>query len=378
MIQPSDLQYAAIKAIAEWWRGGRSTPQVFYLAGFAGSGKTTVVDLVLAELRRYGARRVRTGAYTGKAANVLRKKGAPDPSTIHSMIYALDEETPDGEPKFILAVDGPASEADLILLDECSMVDAEMAADVMSFGKKILVMGDPGQLPPVGGHGFFTNREPDFFLHEVHRQAEGSPILHLATLARTGKPIACRDYGDGVKVLPLNRDTQHEVYRQDAQALCGKHTVRWTYTQRIRRIRGFEGPVPLEGETVINCKNDKERGLFNGGMGVMLADARDRKDGYLWVDVQMEDRRHPLEGAKAHPWLLEQHFAGATQRPRVHKDELELDWGYVLTCHKAQGSEWPNVVVVDDSGAFRDNRFRWLYTAITRASEGLTLLRRVG
>jgi exodeoxyribonuclease-5 len=54
----------------------------------------------------------------------------------------------------------------------------------------------------------------------------------------------------------------------------------------------------------------------------------------------------------------------------------EFDWGYVITCHKAQGSSWEHVTIVDDSGSFRENRQKWLYTALTRAETGLTLLTR--
>lgn len=117
------------------------------------------------------------------------------------MIYIPSEQ--DGQTHFELAEGGSASSADLIVLDEVSMVNQQIAEDLRSFGKKILVMGDPGQLPPVAGAGAFTNREPDAFLAEIHRQAADSPIIRLATAARLGKPIRVGDYGDGVQVLPL-------------------------------------------------------------------------------------------------------------------------------------------------------------------------------
>src|SRR5882724_7414266 len=186
---PSAAQAAAVRSIVDWYprakRMALPTDQEFYLAGFAGTGKSTTANVAIGELRTHckvGV--VRTGAFTGKAAHVLRKKGVHNAQTIHSMIYRLDEDPETGELRFRLAIDGPASEADLIVLDECSMVGEQMARDLRSFRKPILVMGDPGQLPPVNGAGAFTNRTPDVFLTEIHRQAAESAILRIATLAR--------------------------------------------------------------------------------------------------------------------------------------------------------------------------------------------------
>ena len=70
------------------------------------------------------------------------------------------------------------------MIDECSMVDEELGRDLLSFGKPILVLGDPAQLPPVKGGGFFTETAPDVMLTEIHRQAEGSAIIRASRAAR--------------------------------------------------------------------------------------------------------------------------------------------------------------------------------------------------
>ena len=101
-------------------------------------------------------------------------------------------------PTFVLNSEGPVRDADLIVLDEVSMVNETMAADLMSFGKPILVLGDPGQLPPIKGEGAFTQAVPDVMLTEIHRQAEGSAIIRLATMAREGKFIPFGTYSDSV------------------------------------------------------------------------------------------------------------------------------------------------------------------------------------
>jgi exodeoxyribonuclease-5 len=378
-VTPTDEQAKAIKQIVEWY--GEQGRQEFYLAGYAGVGKSTIVALAIEEIkRRYRVKQVRTGAYTGKAASVLRRKGNESAQTIHSLIYRPKVNKETGEVSFVLSEDSDAADADLIVLDECSMIDDRMADDLRSFGKKILVMGDPGQLPPVNGQGAFTRNEPDVFLHQIHRQAADSPILELATLARTGGRMPLGYSMDGVEVLALTKGSQERVYAETTQPICGLNRVRWTYTQRIRTRRGYEGNRPLPGERLICCKNNRKVGIFNGGLGdlVSIGDTEARGHPAYSVSVRMEDLSGQADDLLTDPYLFANHFTqGQSQRIEGSKPMLnEFDWGYILTCHKAQGSSWDHVTVVDDSIAFRENRMKWLYTAITRAESGLTLLMR--
>ncbi|MCE9567455.1 MAG: ATP-dependent RecD-like DNA helicase [Planctomycetes bacterium] len=378
-ITPTDEQAKAITAVVEWY--GEKGRNEFYLAGYAGVGKSTIAKLAIEEItERYGIKNVRTGAYTGKAASVLRKKGNDGAQTIHSLIYLPKVDKKTGELTFILSEESAAASADLIVLDECSMIDDRMAEDLRSFGKKILVMGDPGQLPPVNGQGAFTRSAPDVFLHEIHRQAADSPILELATMARKGERLPLGYTKAGVEVLALTKPSQESVYRQDTQPICGLNRVRWTYTQRIRSRLGHHGTRPLPGERLICCKNNHKEGIFNGGMGTLatITDAQGRgRDAYS-LDVRMEDLGRQVDDLLTDPYLFENHFSqGKTEKVPGAKPALnEFDWGYIITCHKAQGSSWDHVTVVDDSVAFRENRDKWLYTAITRAESGLTLLLR--
>src|SRR6195952_4505950 len=128
---------------------------------------------------------VKFAAFTGKAALVMRNKGCDNASTIHSLIYRARESGVE-QPSFELWDDAPASKAKLIVIDECSMVDAELGRDLMSFECPLLVLGDPAQLPPIQGGGFFTESEPDVMLTEVHRQAEDNPIIRLSMDIRAG------------------------------------------------------------------------------------------------------------------------------------------------------------------------------------------------
>ena len=377
-ISPSAEQSAAIKAIVKWYG---SKQQEFYLAGYAGVGKSTIAKLAIEELKnKYDISKVRTAAYTGKAASVLRRKGVEKAQTIHSLIYAPTQDEKTGAVTFALSDESDAAKADLIVLDECSMVGEEMAKDLRSFGKKILIMGDPGQLPPVKGQGAFTSRVPDVFLREIHRQHAESPILHLATLARQGERLPTHYENGRVKVLPLTKESQQLVYREDTQLICGLNRVRWTYTQRIRALRRFEGRRPNVGERVICCKNNRKEGLFNGAMGTLNDLKSDYKGSHgAWeIDVKLDDHFEPKTGLTVDPFHFDNHFmsgdAKRLEAPGMRFDEF--DWAYAITCHKAQGSSWDHVTIIDDSGSFKENRNLWLYTAISRAENGLTLLLR--
>lgn len=386
-ITPSDVQWKAVQEIVAWWKGGPSTPQVFYLAGYAGTGKSTILKLVLQELARWGMRSHCLMTFTGKAASVLRRKGSDEAMTAHAGLYLMDEEQSGADLAFTLNLFGPAAQADLLVFDECSMIDGPMGTDALSLGRKTLVLGDPGQLPPVRGAGFFTSMEPDVMLTEVHRQALESPILRLATLAREGMPIPWGEVDAGeagsARVLPLIRKNEGLIYRPDTQAICGVHRVRKVVTSKIRHARGFAGD-PMAGERIMCGKNNRERGLFNGLQGELLTTPEPyrRKAGddqsysrYVELDVQMEDMAKPLRRLVTDPWQFEWHIRDVEQ-PRMRQGIEWFDFGYVLTCHKSQGSEFDDVTIVDDSGSFGEDRHRWRYTAITRASRYLTILRR--
>src|ERR1700755_3101598 len=186
-------QDAALKAVSAWLKakpGQGSTPQTFRLFGYAGTGKTTLARHIAEGVDG----KVLFAGFTGKAALVMRSKGCERASTIHSLIYKTRES---GEeiPSFDLWDDAPASKASLIVIDECSMVDAELGRDLMSFGVPVLVLGDPAQLPPIQGGGFFTEVEPDVMLTEVHRQAQDDPIVRLSRQVREGQRLTVGEYG---------------------------------------------------------------------------------------------------------------------------------------------------------------------------------------
>jgi exodeoxyribonuclease V len=376
VMQFAPQQDEALKAVSQWLKGGRS--QLFRLFGYAGTGKTT--------LARHFAENVDGevvfAAFTGKAAQVLRSKGATNAKTIHSLIYRPrgEEEVEDEEtgktsiaPMFAINRQSPVAKAALIIVDECSMVDEALGKDLMSFGTPILVLGDPGQLPPVSGGGYFTNHEPDFLLTDIHRQARDNPIIQLAMQVREGKEIMHGDYGTA-QVISKGQVTQPLVLEAD-QVLVGTNRTRRRYNQRLRELKGFTSEYPQSGDKLVCLRNDPAKGLLNGSLWQVMSSSKETVKPGINLMIRPEDDDMDRGAAKIK--LLKAAFEDVEgEIPwSTRKRYDEFDYGYALTVHKAQGSQWNNVVLFDESWAFRDTRERWLYTAITRAAERLTIVR---
>ena len=368
-------QDEALKAVSKWLKEGSS--QVFRLFGYAGTGKTT--------LARYFAEHVDGdvlfAAFTGKAAQVLRSRGAANARTIHSLIYRPkgEEEVEDEvtgktsiAPMFSINRQSPLAKAALIVIDECSMVDEQLGRDLMSFGTPILVLGDPGQLPPVSGGGYFTNQDPDYLLTDIHRQARDNPIIHLAMRVREGQDLDFGDYG-AARVISKRDVTQDLVLSAD-QVLVGTNRTRRRYNQRLRELKGFSAAYPQAGDKLVCLRNDPAKGLLNGSLWQVMTSSRETVKPGINLLIKPED--DDMERGAAKIKLLKAAFEDTeTEIPwQTRRRYDEFDYGYALTVHKAQGSQWNNVVLFDESFAFRDTRERWLYTAVTRAAETLTIV----
>jgi exodeoxyribonuclease-5 len=358
-------QDAALTAAAKWFKAQRGGTSIFRLFGYAGTGKTTLAKHIAKGIDG----KVLFAAFTGKAACVMRSKGCPGASTIHSLIYKPLESNEE-QPSFELWNDAPASKAKLIIIDECSMVDAELARDLMSFGVPLLVLGDPAQLPPIQGGGFFTDAEPDAMLTEVHRQARDNPIIRLSMDIRAGHALTEGQYGDTQVVRRAELDPKR-VLGAD-QVLVGRNVTRRAYNARLRQRRGFADPLPMAGDKLVCLRNNRRKGLFNGGLWVVKERPKARRQILSLRLKPDEDLGERLVKVSVRPECFTGGIEELDWPQRKHFDEF--DFGYVLTVHKAQGSQWDDVVLFDESGAFSDNRERWLYTGVTRAAKRLTVV----
>lgn len=374
-MQFSAEQDNALVAVSAWLKQGY--PQVFRLFGYAGTGKTTLARHLADNVDGD----VLFAAFTGKAALVLRSRGAKKASTIHSLIYrprgeelVEDEDTGKSSmaPLFTLNRQSPVAKASLIVIDECSMVDETLGRDLLSFGTPVLVLGDPGQLPPVSGGGFFTDHEPDVLLESIHRQARGNPIIDLAQMAREGSPIPHGTYGDS-RVITRSEVEQSEVLAAD-QVLVGTNKTRRRYNQRLRDLKEFQGSLPAAGDKLVALRNDPAKGLLNGSLWQVMSAPNTVKP-FMNLLVASEDEG--LERVSAKIKVLKAAFEDPeSEIPwQLKRRYDDFDYGYALTVHKAQGSQWNNVYLFDESWAFREHSQRWLYTAITRAAETLTIVK---
>jgi exodeoxyribonuclease-5 len=421
---PSHLQLNAIAGIKDWFNNRTKEQQVFRVFGYAGSGKTTITKHAIDELGlstmnpNGGQGGVLFAAFTGKAALVMSRKGTPA-STIHSLIYRVSEATPEEvarveveaaklsssiltmppsertfaserlkrlelrladthKPQFVLNEQSLVRDADLIVLDEVSMVGEEMASDLLAFGKPVLVLGDPGQLPPIKGAGAFTDVEPDVMLTEVHRQAGDSAIIRLATMARQGQPIPQGQHDDHVWKMS-RRDVSPAQMLMGGQVICGMNATRRQLNNAMRQAAGFTDTYPSgRDEKLICLKNRHDLGLING-MFIDLTVIRDEGPLALSAAVKTEDGVSIPGRVKIYKGHYDDHVAFDRERSRRDwrdvRGLVESDWGYAITCHKSQGSQWQNVLVYDDGlGRTPEERARWLYTAITRAEQGLVIL----
>jgi len=358
----------ALNAVGDWLKakpGRKGTPQVFRLFGFAGTGKTTLARHIAESVDG----EVKYAAFTGKAALVMRNKGCDGASTIHSLIYRT-RESGEEQPSFQLWDDAPASKAKLIVIDECSMVDEDLGRDLMSFGTPLLVLGDPAQLPPIQGGGFFTSQEPDAMLTEVHRQAQDDPIVRLSMDVREGRPIEVGRYGE-TEVVTRDRLDPNRVMEAD-QILVGRNNTRRAYNMRIREKLGITDPLPVAGDKLVCLRNNRKKALFNGGLWRVKARAQSKSRIITMRIMPDEDFGGKITKVSVRGECFDGGVEDIAWEQRRPYDEF--DYGYVLTVHKSQGSQWDDVVLFDESFAFQDSRARWLYTGITRAAKRLCVV----
>jgi exodeoxyribonuclease V len=355
-------QDQALQAVASWYADPRR-PQVFYLGGYAGTGKTTLAKHFAESIGN-----VLFCAFTGKAALVMQRKGCTGAATIHSLIYKV--ESNQGIPTFYLNHNSEVKYTKLVIVDECSMVGKDLGTDLLSFGTKILVLGDPAQLPPVNSAGFFTSGTPDFMLTEIHRQAADNPIIRMSMDVREGRGLSYGQYGES-KVIPTSQVNKDEILAADT-VLVGLNRTRRTYNKRIRSLRGFPDEVSV-GDKLICLKNNSKKGLLNGGLWtVQQVLSRDQDITMVVSPLDAGESVNPQKVC-VNRLFFEGREHELSWRSRQYSDEFYF--GEAITVHKSQGSQWPNVYIFDESRSFREDSAKHLYTAITRAADRVTVAR---
>jgi exodeoxyribonuclease-5 len=386
----SQEQREVFDTISHWYE--KKDSELMTLGGYAGTGKSTLVSVLA---NKYIDEKVAFCAYTGKATSVLRKKfyeanipmGSHDISTLHSLLY---HPIPDEHTGGIRGWKKRPIEADLIVVDEASMLNKDLYDDLRSAGVPILAVGDHGQLPPVFGN-FSLMERPQLRLETIHRQAQDSPILALSEFVRRTGQIPRMPYTDEVQVLEMAQtdhvvDTlfKHPGIRYDDVALlCYRNETRVELNARARQARGFSEALTA-GDQVM-CLRNTEATIFNGMRGTAMFVRPVTK--FLHEGrILFEDDEIEVEGLVSAPQFNRpttfkdfDDFERATgYRPRSWSQVgLLMDYGYALTIHKSQGSQFEHAIVL--AGDFPqhldfETKKRALYTAVTRCSKYLVVL----
>ena len=387
-------QEQGLKIAIERYRAGE---KYTVISGYAGTGKSTLVRFII-EALDIEEDKVCYCAFTGKAAEVLRKKGNKNACTLHKLLYESIPKPTGGffrKPK-------PFIYYKIVVVDEISMAPKSLINLLFSHQVYVICLGDPFQLPPIEkdeNNHLLDN--PHIFLDEIMRQEAESEIIQLTMKIRNQEPI---DYFDGneVKVIPYS-ELNTGVLQWGDQILTATNAKRQAINNQMRALAGRSGE-PVDGDKMICLRNYWDDfsmngdSLINGTIGILqnsfqtwreiprFVQSNIRKFDVLVGDLivpetndvyQMTemDRQMIISGEKCCDWRLS--YKLGKLRPKYGEIvPKEFTYAYAITTHKSQGSEWPKVVVLEEQFPFdKTEHARWLYTACTRSSEKLVLVR---
>ena len=375
----------------------RNNEKYVVIGGYAGTGKSTLVKFII-EALDVEPSKVAYATFTGKAAEVLRKKGNANAMTLHRLLYDSIPKPGGGfirKPKLQL-------DYNIIVVDEVSMVPKSMIDMLLHHKVYIIFLGDPFQLPQIDKNETHTLLDnPHIFLDQVMRQAAESEIIQLTMKIRAGEDIPFSKGNEAIVIPRRELVTGHLTWAD--QIITATNASKATFNNQMRELLGYSG-LPQDGEKMICLRNywddlseDGESALVNGTTGIIhmpfesfrmapqFVKMKNHKmetiqcdftsdDGSYFNSVEM-DKHMILTGEKCIDWRESYQLGRLIQRigdivPR------EFTFGYAITCHKAQGSEWNKVLVIEESFPFpKDEHARWLYTACTRAASRLVLVR---
>ena len=370
------------------------------IAGYAGAGKSTLVRFIIEELKTYGVKEtdVCFACFTGKAAQVLLKKGNKNVITLHKLLYKSIPKESGG----FVRIPNPSIPYKIVVVDEVSMAPKTLMDLLFKHDVYVICLGDPFQLPPVDKkEDNHLLDAPHIFLDEIMRQAQESEIIQLSMAIRENRPI---EAFQGKEVQILNKEELNTGMLTWAdQILVATNATRVSINTQMRKLLNF-GEQPQDGDKIIclrnywDCFSDNEEPLVNGTIGILkdsfltkryLPSIVKSTDGLSHINLIVGDfisdsgmYFHSLEMDKkmidTGEFSLDWKTVYQLNRNPKTRDipPLEFTYGYAITCHKAQGSEWDKVLVIEEKFPFdKIEHARWLYTAVTRSSEKLVLVR---
>lgn len=376
-------QIAALDAVSAWLAARLADPkqpQVFRVGGHAGSGKTTIIKEVLA---RFPDLKIAVTTFTGKASEVLRGKGVEQAINLHQIFYMpdpvklaekavlehdLETAAPENRQPIRDLIQRLNAELfvrvetipfDLVIVDEATMVPGRITEDLLRFGVPVLAVGDPAQLPPVEANVYleplFADQEIDAMLTGSHRHRGGSLLAEVADAAR-------HDRGLPAEVIVTDPDlTEYDAI------LVFTNDCRWRTIKTVRQQLGKPVDAPIPGDTIMVQRNDQKLMVFNGST-LTIATVERAWEVKHALRITTTDGDQLLIDARG---FTEAGLREALRHPA--KGAVVASFCEAITVHKAQGSEWPRVLVAQDHSRVgsREDRVRWRYTAVTRAQEAV-------
>ena len=380
----SDDQEQAISNVVDFLDG---PGKAYVIGGVAGSGKSSIIPYLVLECERR-CWSVEVCAPTGKAAMVLKRKGIVNAHTLHSFLYTVEIVHDKDGTEIATFVKKPPSmfyDVNLLIVDEASMITRDLYDYISSLPFKTLYIGDHFQLPPVGDD-FNIMLNPDFRMERILRQNEGNPIVQLAEIVRNGGKLPLGRFGDSVHTRVLNED---DLLNYD-EIIVWTNQCKDAMNRLVRSKLGYPEGLPQVEDKMIVRVNSAKYKVFNGQI-VYLCNpgpvrCRDGKwklsfiDELAHNDVFVAACTNDCVSAKATVHLPKEELdrirfsTGTKYNSRKSAAAVHLDWGYAVTCHAAQGSSWRNIAVIDEQRMhFSKDWNRWMYTAITRAEETVTV-----
>ena len=365
------------------------------ISGYAGVGKSTLVRFIVDALN-IDPDLVAYVAYTGKAAQVLRMKGNRNAITAHRLLF---KSVPKSDGTFYHIPLETIAPIKLVVVDEVSMLPKKMWELLLKHGVYVIALGDPGQLPPVAAEDNGVLEHPHVFLDEVMRQAEESEIIRLTMGIREGKPL---EYFSGKEVRIVGREEMQKpgFLFWAEQILVGKNDTRRQLNENMRRsfLKDLYTNEPVIWDRVICLHNYWETvnsygdALVNGSTGSIQAISYDESImKNPWMKRTPKINFLPdFEDSEVFPNLEVDYKLLTTGEPTITRGPnsnwrkvpkvfhpKEFDYAYAITTHKAQGSEWNKVIVIEEylKSESRQDHIKWLYTAATRASQKLIVVK---
>jgi exodeoxyribonuclease-5 len=260
------------------------------------------------------------------------------------------------------------------------MVPEQIALDLLSFDIPVIVLGDLNQLPPVMGRPVFL-QQPDAILNQIMRQNEESPIIRLSQDILHGNSFGTGNYDENglIKIVADKYGLVADFKEYDA-VIVGKNITRDMYNKYIReQVYHRTGSLRV-GDKIICRKNNWSycnhdgMPLTNGLVGYVVDIDEERSTrAYTLIEFKPEGFSNSFNDIYLDRMAFETPVSNNKKFTGFNNFD-KFEYAYAITCHLAQGSQYNNVYIKYERMGTRDYCKRWLYTAVTRAVERITLV----